>query len=1041
MRLTILLVALIAASLSFGLVEYTPNLPEKQVIYPEPKVVEELPVDVDFIRAKVDPIGGNISMLIPKPIQTGVRSVNSPEDAKRAAIEFAKEFKSLIGISANNLIPERAEKFKGTWYVTLAQAYDGIKAIGNNLELRIDENGKVFLVHSDIKPIEKPTGGFSLTSQQAINRAINFLGVTQYEIRECRKAVGILCDGKKYSGRYIWWLTIKIENPVALYWVWVDAQTGEILRAENQLPTVSGRITGQYLPEHRDDSVHVAGFPYEYIVVDGRVGYSDSSGYYTVGSSSSGSHTFFTALRGRYCIVSDDAHTVRSIDTTIIGASFDVCWTAPPMYIEQVNLYYHVNRIHDYYKYFLGYNGMDYRVSAEANDSRVTDNAYSDGMGIHFGREGSSLYNLALFADVIYHEYTHLVTARVYPAGTLPYSGQGGAINEGRSDYFPCSFLNDSRMGDRAFKASPTAAMRNLNNSKRYPTDMVGEPHRDSQIISGAWWDIRRVLGAGYTDTLVHLAALLGHANTFERYLNEMLVIDDDDHDLTNGTPHAAQIYTGYHNHGIGPSEILSIDHIPLGDREDTVGTYEVRVRIFTVVGLDSTAICYRVNWSPWHCDTLRRSGSEWVGEIPAQRFGSIVHYYLYARAPSGYNVYSPVGAPANFYVFRVARDTIAPQINHTPITRASVAAWSPLVAARVTDNGSLREVVLEYRYNGVTQPQVTFIYNDSLDIWTARFGSIPRIGDTIEYRIRAVDNSSASNTAYSPSATSWYSFVVQRDYLEDFETGALDYRHYSIRSGYLDEWHIEDSRAHSDSLSYKCGGTGRRDYSDRVDAALETPYIYVSGDDTLSFYHWMDAELDSRHSGYAWDGGIVEMSTDGGVTWRQITPIGGYPYRIQNNPVSPFRYNTPCFSTMTGWQRARFALSFTGWVKFRFHFGSDGYVTGEGWYIDDVRTTNYHWTAVLENGKWVPEKLGLSISPNPFNSALKLMIAVPENGKLTVDVVDINGRLVSNIHNAFVEKGFVNLVWRPETLPTGIYFVVARTNSSSAVKKVAFIK
>jgi hypothetical protein len=101
-----------------------------------------------------------------------------------------------------------------------------------------------------------------------------------------------------------------------------------------------------------------------------------------------------------------------------------------------------------------------------------------------------------------------------------------------------------------------------------------------------------------------------------------------------------------------------------------------------------------------------------------------------------------------------------------------------------------------------------------------------------------------------------------------------------------------------------------------------------------------MDAEIEDPT--WAWDGGIVEISIDGGDTWTQIMPEGGYPYKIMDNPASPFDPGTPCFSGSHDWQQEEFDLSaYEGEAYVRFRFGSDGYVTEEGWYIDDMEVTS----------------------------------------------------------------------------------------------------
>jgi hypothetical protein len=181
--------------------------------------------------------------------------------------------------------------------------------------------------------------------------------------------------------------------------------------------------------------------------------------------------------------------------------------------------------------------------------------------------------------------------------------------------------------------------------------------------------------------------------------------------------------------------------------------------------------------------------------------------------------------------------------------------------------------------------------------------------------------------------------FLQVGGFLDDMENGRGDWVHFAVTGGFLDEWHISTQRNHTPdgASAWKCGDRGGGDYSDNVDAGLVTPALYLGGPSKLYFWHWLSAELNSGD--YAWDGGIVEITTDQGATWQQITPEGGYPYKISSNPASPFSANTPCYSGSVNWEQEEFDLSaYSGEVHIRFRFGTDGNVTREGWYIDDVR-------------------------------------------------------------------------------------------------------
>jgi hypothetical protein len=177
---------------------------------------------------------------------------------------------------------------------------------------------------------------------------------------------------------------------------------------------------------------------------------------------------------------------------------------------------------------------------------------------------------------------------------------------------------------------------------------------------------------------------------------------------------------------------------------------------------------------------------------------------------------------------------------------------------------------------------------------------------------------------------------VISSGFWDDMESGEGDWDHYAVTSGYTDQWHLESHRSYSSTHSWKCGGSGSTNYDNLVDAALSTSTVGLPRNASLTFWHWMDAQI--VNAKYARDGGILEISTDEGRTWAQITPDGGYPYQIIDNPASPFEADTPCFSGSHDWKQETFDLSaYKGIVDIRFRFGSDAATGKEGWYIDDV--------------------------------------------------------------------------------------------------------
>jgi hypothetical protein len=117
-----------------------------------------------------------------------------------------------------------------------------------------------------------------------------------------------------------------------------------------------------------------------------------------------------------------------------------------------------------------------------------------------------------------------------------------------------------------------------------------------------------------------------------------------------------------------------------------------------------------------------------------------------------------------------------------------------------------------------------------------------------------------------------------------------------------------------------------------------------------------MEGEVSGAYPDSAYDGGIIEISTDGD-NWTQLVPEqGGYNsyFRTESgsgNPAThPFIGTTPCWAGSFEWTDCLIDLDAYAdeTVQFRFRFGSDQGGGNEGWYIDDLELVGVALT-VLE--------------------------------------------------------------------------------------------
>lgn len=212
--------------------------------------------------------------------------------------------------------------------------------------------------------------------------------------------------------------------------------------------------------------------------------------------------------------------------------------TAPGDPFAEAQMYFHVNRVHDYFKDVHGFTERDAPLRAVVNVMvgltlagtawMSIDNAafipreglaqIGDMLGVAPPFDEDAIVfaqgptaDFAYDGDVVYHEYTHAVVGggrlqgiRVDPLGldTWPLS-----LNEAYADYFTAALTEDPVIG--GFSLGLLDAARDLREVRTCPGDTVGESHFDGQVFSSALWALRGELGGATTDALV-FDALLG---------------------------------------------------------------------------------------------------------------------------------------------------------------------------------------------------------------------------------------------------------------------------------------------------------------------------------------------------------------------------------------------------------------------------------------------------------------------------------------------------------------------------------------------------
>ena len=98
--------------------------------------------------------------------------------------------------------------------------------------------------------------------------------------------------------------------------------------------------------------------------------------------------------------------------------------------------------------------------------------------------------------------------------------------------------------------------------------------------------------------------------------------------------------------------------------------------------------------------------------------------------------------------------------------------------------------------------------------------------------------------------------------------------------------------------------------------------------------------------------------------------------------------------------------------------------------------------TGSLSNGLTLNPVFELNQSyPNPFNPNTTISFQIKELSDISINVYDINGRVVANLFDGFKSVGEYSINWNAGNIPSGTYFVNMNTNSFSSTQKLMLIK
>jgi serine protease AprX len=297
--------------------------------------------------------------------------------------------------------------------------------------------------------------------------------------------------------------------------------------------------------------------------------------------------------------------------------------------------------------------------------------------------------------------------------------------------------------------------------------------------------------------------------------------------------------------------------------------------------------------------------------------------------------------------------------------------------------------------------------------------------GTIVQYYISARDDLGyVVNQPLSAPDFKFRLFVATQTIEFDLENGLALW----ATGGVNDRWSLTSADSHSGKF---CLTDSPRDgYDNNTDSWAQINKAFdLTGavSPQLSFWH--------KYQFWSGDSGFVEISTDGGQMWEQLSVFA---------------------DTQGTWTQVSLLLDpYAGYgsVRFRFRLISDDAGTGDGWYIDDVQV-NFQPTYVEQEPASVPQEFSLGQNyPNPFNPTTTIPFTVHGSQFMvrspvhtTLRVYNVRGQLVRTLVDQEMQPGKYSVMWdgknqNGKDVSSGVYLYRLSAGDVRITKKMLLLK
>ncbi|HTL37193.1 MAG TPA: hypothetical protein VL326_28865 [Kofleriaceae bacterium] len=370
------------------------------------------------------------------------------------------------------------------------------------------------------------------------------------------------------------------------------------------------------------------------MIVDGSPGSTTSTGTVTWAGTSPA--TITPSAAGTYVHIKDNGAAPTSTTFTNVQPGSTIVWdeSADELLDAQVSTYVYANRAKDRARIVnpAVASWLDAPLDFFVNVPGEC-NAYSTGNEVYLYRGTDMCENTGRLADVVYHEFGHSLHKHSIITGVGAFDSP---LSEGLSDFFAANITEDPVIG-RGFYLDDEGPLRDIDPvglERVYPADLDFDDHVSGLIIGGALWDMRKGLinRLGYTAGVARAekiyTGVMQRADDISTTFDAALLADDDNADLTDGTPNYCAIENAFGRHGLVQGYETTTIGLPVADGMHlTIATSTPSGTVCPPPAVTKATVTWKAGDGVASTFDLAQDGEIWSGDIPEQPTGTVVSY------------------------------------------------------------------------------------------------------------------------------------------------------------------------------------------------------------------------------------------------------------------------------------------------------------------------------------------------------------------------------------------------------------------------------